>query len=113
MCQGLDGQLCDRVLAAAIHNLARNASVFIGPAVVIAGPCYIPMADYFPADASCWYVSLPLSTGITPHVVMARRTDGVIAQAGGDPISGQATVPDVTPYEFPSAILHPSPTQGP
>jgi len=81
------------VLTAAIEQLAWAQQSFIGPGTVAEAPCPEPLPDYFVEDATCWYVTLPLTTSLTPQVVMARRDDGVIAQSGGDSISGRATLP--------------------
>lgn len=84
--------MCAEVLAAAVHNLARNQVAFRPPATVVQGGCSEAVPDY--ADPStCWYVTLPLAGGAAPQVIMARRHDGVVAQVGGDAISGQAVTP--------------------
>jgi hypothetical protein len=81
--------VCAEVLSAAVNNLARNQSAFRPPATVVGAACPNPMPDY--ADGPvCWSVRLPLAGGLAPVVIMARRDDGVVAQVGGDPISGQA-----------------------
>lgn len=87
-CVGVEKDVCGEVLAAAVNNLARNQSAFRPPATVVQDAC----RDAVPDDAkgsACWYVTLPLAGGETPQVIMARRHDGVVAQVGGDAISGQ------------------------
>lgn len=93
VCSGVGAAQCSEVLAAAVHNLARTQSAFIGPGTVATAVCPEPLPAYYAVDTPCWHVTLPLRTGITPQVVMARRDDGVITQAGGDSISGAATIP--------------------
>lgn len=88
-CVGVARDVCGEVLDAAVNNLARNQSAFRPPATVVQDACRGVVPDYANGSA-CWYVTLPLSTGHTPQVIMARRHDGVVAQVGGDPISGQA-----------------------
>lgn len=86
-CVGVDTDLCSEVLAAALTNLARDQSAFQPPATVVQDACRGAMPDY--ADATvCWNVTLPLFGGKSATIVMARRHDGVVAQVGGDDISG-------------------------
>lgn len=88
-CVGVERDVCGEVLAAAVTNLARNQSAFRPPATVVQNACRDVVPDYA-KGSTCWYVTLPLVGGEAPQVVMARRTEGVVAQVGGDPISGQA-----------------------
>lgn len=92
-CIDVEQPQCDEVLAAAVEQLARASQSFTGPGTVADGPCPSPIPEYFADTTPCWYVTLPLSTGTTPQVVMARRDDDAIAQAGGDLVSGQAILP--------------------
>lgn len=87
-CVGVEEDVCGEVLSAAVNNLARNQSAFRPPATVIQDACRDAVPDSAKGE-TCWYVTLPLAGGEAPQVVMARRHDGVIAQVGGDAISGQ------------------------
>jgi hypothetical protein len=90
-CVGVEREVCAEVLAAALNNLARNRSAFRPPATVVRDACRDEVPDDLKAS-TCWYVTLRLVDGQTPQVIMARRQDGVLAQVGGDAISGQ--IPD-------------------
>lgn len=87
-CVAVERDVCSEVLAAAVNNLARNQSAFRPPATVVQGACRDAVPDYA-KGSTCWYVTLPLAGGEAPQVIMTRRHDGVIAQVGGDAISGQ------------------------
>lgn len=87
-CVGVEEDVCGEVLSAAVNNLARNQSAFRPPATVVQDACRDAVPDYAKGE-TCWYVTLPLAGGEAPQVVMARRHDGVVAQVGGDAISGQ------------------------
>lgn len=89
-CVNVDLAVCAEVVAAAVNNLGRNHVTFRPPAMVVQDACPDPMPGY--ADGPiCWAVTLPLAGGEAPVVIMARRQDGVVAQVGGDSISGAAT----------------------
>lgn len=86
-CVDVDLDVCAEVVAAAVNNLGRNHVAFRPPATVVRDACPDPMPTY--ADGPvCWAVTLPLAGGEAPVVIMARRHDGVVAQVGGDAISG-------------------------
>lgn len=87
-CVGVETDVCGEVLAAAVNNLARNQSAFRPPAKVVQDACRDAFPDYA-KGSRCWYVTLPLAGGEAPQVIMVRRHDGVVAQVGGDAISGQ------------------------
>jgi hypothetical protein len=87
-CARVEEDVCGEVLVAAVNNLARNHWAFRPPATVIQDTCPEEMPDYADGPA-CWYVTLPLAGREAAQVIMARRQDGVVAQVGGDNISGQ------------------------
>lgn len=112
MCSGLDEALCDEVLAAAIGQLAWLSRSFTGPGTIVEAACPDALPNYFVDHTPCWIVTLPLSTGMTPQVVMARRDDGVIAQLGGDSISGSVTRPGDDAGGAPGDCLAPAEDYG-
>lgn len=87
-CVGVERDVCGEVVAAAVNNLARNQSAFRPPATVVRDACRDAVPEYA-KGSTCWYVTLPLTGGQAPQVIMARRHDCVVAQVGGDAISGQ------------------------
>lgn len=84
---------CRPVAERAIGNLARSRPTgLIGVEGRTACPGALP--DFFD-PSRCWNVYLPVGPTVA-CMVIARRDDGVFAQAAGDQMSGNAFAPPAT-----------------
>ena len=95
ICTDGDEAECADVLAAAVRQLGRGQSAFIGPGTVTSVQC--EAVPEWANPARCWSVWLPMRGWGPAHLIMVRRLDGVIGQIGGDPVSGAAISPGDEP----------------
>ena len=102
-CVGVEPDVCQRVAALAINNLARNQPS--GPLTVVSRPV-CPLVPDWADGTRCWQVYTPLLPGTVCMVIAKRSADDQYGQVAGDE-PGRATSPGDIPGCPPDEALVP------